>query len=181
MPKLMVIRHSLAEANEQGILMGTKLDSPLSEMGKHVALQKGEALKAEKFFPDKVFTSKLARAKQTAEIILTTLGISVPIIELVSLNERDFGKYDGKPYKYVLEAFKKEGDNPETVEPNKAFVSRVLEGYEQIRRGTTGTTLVVTHSNPEIVMQNAALNPDYLEKYWELGDPAYCEGFTYEF
>lgn len=181
MARLMVIRHSLAKANEQGILMGAKLDSPLSDNGRDVARKKGEALKAEGFVPDKVYTSKLARAKQTAEIILATINVSVPIVELPSLNERDFGMYDGKPYKFVLDAFEKEGDNPETIEPVEAFVGRVLEGYEQIKRKTTGTTLVVTHSNPEMVIQTAALNPDNVQKFWELGDPAYCEGFTVEF
>ena len=180
MPRLTVIRHSLAKANEQGILMGATLDSPLSEKGISVAAQKGKALRAEGFTPDKVFTSKLTRARQTAEIILTTLGLSIPIIELESLNERDFGKYDGQPYKYVIEAFEKEGDNPETIEPVDAFVNRVSAAYEQIKKETTGTTLVVTHSNPEMLMQTLALDPDNLDKFWELGDPAHCEGFSIE-
>ena len=160
--------------------MGSKLDSPLSEKGRALAAQKGESLKAEGFVPSKVYASKLMRAKQTADIILATLGVSVPVVELASLNERDFGKYDGKPYKHVLKAFDEEGANPETIESVDAFVSRVLEGYEYIKHEMNGATLVVTHSNPEMVMQAAALSPSNLQKFWELGDPPYCEGFTVE-
>lgn len=157
--------------------MGSKLDSPLSEKGRQIAAKKGDALKQAGFSPDKVYTSKLKRARETAEIILSSLGATPTITELESLNERDFGRYDGQPYKYVLDAFEREGENPETIETVDNFVRRVVAAYEDIKQSTTGTTLVVTHSNPEMVMQTAAFNPDKLQRFWELGDPAYCEGF----
>ena len=181
MANLTVLRHSLAIANEQGILMGTKLDSPLSENGIALARAKGAKLKAEAFVPDRVYTSKLKRAKETAEIILDVLGVSIEIIELESLNERDFGEHDGKPYKSVLDAFEKYGENPPTIEPVQPFIDRVSAALDQIKNDTTGTTLVVTHSNPVMVMQTAIYNPDNLLNFWELGDPANCEGFTYDF
>lgn len=180
MAEIMIIRHSLAKANEQGILMGAKLDSPLSEKGQELAKQKGKSLKAKNYTPNRVYVSGLARTRQTAEIILDVLGVSVPVIELTGLNERDFGIYDNKPYKFVLDAFEKEGDNPETVEKVDVFVQRVMEAFEQIKREAKGRTQVVTHSNPEMVMQTAVENPANLQHFWELGDPAYCEGFEYK-
>lgn len=181
MASILVIRHSLALANEQGILMGAKFDSPLSDKGRLVARQKGERLRAEGFKPDKVYTSQLTRAKQTAEIITEQLGVHVTATALGALNERDFGAHDGKPYKSVLDAFEKYGQDPPTIETVTSFVSRVAGAWEQIKRETTGTTLVVTHSNPEMVMQTLTFNPADVMKFWELGDPAYCEGFVYEF
>jgi broad specificity phosphatase PhoE len=181
MSRLVILRHSLALANEQGILMGAKLDSPLSEKGKEIARQKGISLRAEGFAPNRVYTSKLSRAVQTADIILQELGSSVPITRLDALNERDFGKHDGKPYKFVIEAFEKYGDNPPTIEHVQPFVNRVISALETIKLDTTDTTLVVTHSNPVMVMQTAIFEPDKLTKFWELGDPAYCQGFVYDF
>ena len=181
MAKLLVIRHSKARANEQGILMGIKLDSPLSENGITLAQKRGQELHSQSFVPDRVYTSKLKRAKQTAQIILDELGVTTEIIELTSLNERDFGEHDGKPYRFVLEAFEKYGENPPTIEAVRPFIDRILEGLTQIKEETSGTTLVVTHSNPVMVMQTALFNPGDLEHYWELGDPEYCQGFTYEF
>jgi broad specificity phosphatase PhoE len=161
--------------------MGAKLDSPLSEKGIELAKQKGIALRAEGFRPNRVYTSSLLRAKQTARIILDEIGVDARVIELSDLNERDFGKHEGKPYKSVLDAFEKEGANPATVETVDIFVQRVLRAFEHIKDETTGTTLIVTHSNPEMVLQTAIENPDNILKFWELGDPHYCEGFAYEF
>lgn len=181
MPELMVIRHSRALANEKGILMGSKLDSPLSENGINLAKVKGRELLDQAYTPDRIFTSKLKRAIQTAEIILQELDVKTEIIQLENLNERDFGKYDNRPYKFVLEAFAKHGDNPPTIEQVIPFEKRVLSALERLKQESTGHTLVITHSNPVLVMQKAIFDPDNLGKFWEQGDPAYCEGFTYEF
>ena len=179
MPTLSVIRHSMAQANEQGILMGAKFDSPLSLKGIEIAKAKGEYFKKNGFKPDRIFTSKLTRAKQTAEIILNELGIATEIVELEDLNERDFGQYDGKPYNFVLDAFAAHGENPPTIETIEHFVSRVMKAFEYIKQETIGTTLAVTHSNPEMVMQTAVFRPGNIQRFWELGDPAYCEGFDF--
>lgn len=181
MPQILVIRHSLAQANEEGILMGAKFDSPLSEKGREVAAQKGRTLLAEGFMPDRVFTSELTRAKQTADIIIQELGITLKTEAMPGFNERDFGVHDGKPYLSVLAAFETYGDNPPTVEPATTFVARVMEAFQFVQAETTGVTLIVTHSNPEMVMQTAVYNPDATQEFWKLGDPAYCEGFTYTF
>lgn len=183
MPEMLVLRHAKAKANEQGILMGSslKMNSDLSKAGVSMAHAKGVKLRKASFRPDRVYYSELARAKQTAEIILQELGIAIDITPLAALNERDFGKYDGKPYKFVLEAFDKYPVDPPTVEPVNKFIARVLDGFNRIKSAASGTTLVVTHSNPVMVMQTAAFNPDMLERFWELGDPEYCEGFTYQY
>lgn len=179
MSQLAVIRHSKAQANEDGILMGAKFDSPLSPNGIELARQKGQALKAEGFAPDHIFCSQLQRAIQTAEIIKKELELGLEITQLPGLNERDFGEHDGKPYDSVLKAFEQYGNNPPTIEPVQPFVDRVLSALEEIKQAS-GTILVVTHSNPEMVLQAALLKQVPIEKFWELGDPPYCEGFETE-
>lgn len=182
MPSLTVLRHSLAAANEQGILMGAsrQVDSPLSEKGIALAKAKGASLKAAGFRPDKVFTSQLARARQTAEIILDELGSDADIIELPELNERSFGQYEGKPYAAVFEAFDKYGDNPPTIETAAAVRERVSAALARIKQETTGQTLVISHSSPVMALEAMLLHPEMLAQYWDREDPAYCEGFVYE-
>jgi broad specificity phosphatase PhoE len=177
MPSITVIRHSVAVANEQKILMGAKFESPLSDKGREIARQKGAALKAAGFIPDRVYTSELTRARQTAEIILAELKAAPIITELLQLNERDFGEHDGKPYDSVLQAFATYGENPPTIETVEDFVARVSEAWEMIKADAGQCTLVVTHSNPEMVLQTLAFNPQNVNRFWELGDPTYCEGF----
>lgn len=180
MPTLLFVRHSKALANEQGILMGAKLDSPLSSKGILLAKEKAQLLRKQGFAPAKVYTSRLKRAIQTAQIFVEELGVDVEIAQLTELNERDFGIHDGKPYESVLAAFAKYGDNPPTIEPVTAFIDRVLKALEQIKHEASGPTLIVTHSNPLMVLQTALLYPQWLQRFWELGDPEYCEGFSYE-
>jgi len=183
MPQILFLRHAQAVANEQGILMGSslKVDSPLSDKGIETARRKGGELRKASFVPDKVFCSKLNRSKQTTDIILEELGVKTEIIQLAELNERDFGQYDGKPYNFVLEAFEQHGDNPPTIEPVDAFEKRVIKGFETIKQQTTKTTLVVSHSNPVMVIQTYVYKPENLQNFWEQGDPDYCEGFIYDF
>lgn len=159
--------------------MGAKLDSPLSAAGIALAHAKGAALKAAGYTPTKVYSSQLLRAKQTLAIILEELGITLAAVELADLNERDFGVYDGKPYKYVLEALEKYGDTPPTFEPTEAFTQRVCRALDEIKQATDGTTLVVSHSNPVMVMQTVLEEPDRLAEFWYRGDPPYCEGFEH--
>jgi len=159
--------------------MGATFESPLSDAGRTIAQHKGKLLRAEKFRPVTVYTSTLSRAMETAELIVKELGVTPNFITLAGLNERNFGKYEGKPYKEVLDAFEREGEDPDTIEPVEAFVTRVLSAWEQVIHAVEGTTLVVTHSNPEMVMQAVCTQPEMLQTFWELGDPAYCEGFTW--
>lgn len=161
--------------------MGAKFESDLSPQGEEIAHAKGVQLKDSGFYPERVYTSQLRRTKQTADIILKVLGIEVEPINLTDLNERDFGDHDGKPYSSVIEAFNMYGENPPSIENVSTFVQRVTTAWDQILAESPGVdTLVITHSNPEMVLECLATKKEQLERFWELGDPAYCEGFEYQ-
>jgi broad specificity phosphatase PhoE len=181
MPQLNVIRHSLTIANEQGLLMGSVLNSALSNKGMALAHAKGLSLKKSGYTPKKVYTSKLLRTKQTAEIILEALGVDIEIVELAWLNERDFGEYDGRPLQDLLDGFDTHGPNPPTVETVDHFVERIVAGLQDVQHEAPSHTLVVTHSNTINVMKAALFNPQSLQTYWETDNPEYCEGFDYKF
>lgn len=181
MPLITIIRHSLTTANEQGLLMGSRLNSPLSEKGKALARAKAQALKQEGFVLKKVYVSKLLRTKQTAEIILQELGFDIEIQELEGLNERDFGLYDGKLLQELLDGFDVYGPNPPTVESVDHFVARVVACLDRIKNETNNSTLVVTHNNTANVMKAALFNPENLQRFWETTNLEYCEGLTYKF
>jgi broad specificity phosphatase PhoE len=178
---LTVIRHSLTTANEQGLLMGSRLNSPLSEKGKELARVKALSLKKQGFIPEKVYTSMLLRTKQTAEIILEELGLDIEIIELKDLNERDFGKYDGRLVQELLDSFDNFGPNPPTVETVDHFIKRVTSCLERIKSETKKSTLMVTHTNNINVMKSALFDPENLRTFWQTSNPEYCEGIVYKF
>ncbi len=90
--KLVIIRHGETEMNKEERLQGSRnKDIPLNDEGrKEVARLRDELL----IFPQKIYTSPLIRAKQTALII--NERFNVPLIEDPLLVERDFGTLSGK-------------------------------------------------------------------------------------
>ncbi|MBL8122048.1 histidine phosphatase family protein [Candidatus Saccharibacteria bacterium] len=181
MPKIVVIRHSIAIANEQKVIAGATLDSPLSEAGRALAVQKGKRLAVESFRPAAIFSSPMQRTIQTAQIILDELSLDLPVQPLPGLNERSFGDYEGTSYEETIAAFDRYGDNPPSVEPVEVVIRRIIQTFEDIKRETTGTTLIVTHSAPVMILQAYLFRPDMLSHYWHIGDPANCEGLTHSF
>ncbi len=104
MPKLVIFRHGQTVFNEQGLLTG-QTDVALTERGCEEATDAGSWLRHIKF--DKVYTSSLSRAVETAEL---TLEASSPMNDHLKdemgawsllkhdvLMERDLGHFSGQP------------------------------------------------------------------------------------
>jgi broad specificity phosphatase PhoE len=181
MPTYNIIRHSTTIANQNGLLIGSKTNSPLSQDGVAIAQTKAISLKSGGFVPKRVYTSQLSRTLETAQTILEELDLEIEIIQLEGLNERDFGKYDGSLIQEVLDAFDTYGPNPPTFETVDHFVDRISKCFEQIKNESNVNTLIVTHSNAVNVLKAALYEPELLHKYWLQDTPKYCEGFTYSF
>ncbi len=122
MAKLILVRHGQSIWNDRNLFTGW-VDIPLSQKGIFEALDAGEKLS--KFNIDIVYTSKLARALQTALIILSKLDTKktpviihtkgkmkkwsnyasdiqiIPIIQKKALNERYYGQLQGLNKKEV--------------------------------------------------------------------------------
>jgi 2,3-bisphosphoglycerate-dependent phosphoglycerate mutase len=96
MPKLILVRHGQSEWNEKNLFTGW-VDVSLSEVGIKEAKRAGELLKESGLKPDILFTSKLSRAIQTANLALDKAGFSYIDVERSwRLNERHYGALQGK-------------------------------------------------------------------------------------
>ncbi len=94
MKKIVLIRHGESTWNKENRFTGWT-DVDLNEQGRVDAKTTAEALKDIQI--DQAFVSKLKRAQQTLEIILSEIGQSeVPTTQTAALNERDYGIYTGK-------------------------------------------------------------------------------------
>jgi len=93
---LYLCRHGESEYNEKRIIQG-HIDTFLTPKGTFQARLAGEHLK--KYKIDKIYTSDLRRAYQTATVIGDILGIE-PIVDK-RIREMSFGQWEGKAYETI--------------------------------------------------------------------------------
>lgn len=144
-----IIRHGQTELNAARIMQG-KSNYPLNETGIAQAEEAAEWFQKHNITFDRIFSSPLKRAIQTAEIVT---GGSVPIKTDERLVEMDYGPYDGislvdPPEELVrfLSDFKNV-PAPEGMEPLADVVKRGGDFIESVKEECAeGNTLIATHA-----------------------------------
>jgi len=175
MPKLVLVRHGQSIWNLQNRFTGW-IDVPLTEKGKEEAFKAGELLKDIRFHV--AYTSVLTRAQETLKIILEVIGLNIPIIKDIALNERHYGALQGmnkdearkKWGAEIVHLWRRSYDIPppegeslkDTAARTIPFLERAILG--DIRAGNN--VLVVAHgnSNRSIVMHLEELSPEEIIK-----------------
>lgn len=94
MKRLYYLRHGQSQANVDGVYAGWS-DSPLTETGRQQAHQAAEV--AKRLQIEKIFSSDLSRALETAEIVADALGMQRnEVIKTRKLREGGVGELAGK-------------------------------------------------------------------------------------
>ena len=91
---LVLVRHGQSEWNAKNLFTGWE-DPGLTPKGALEAKKAGVVIKNLGISFDLIFTSALIRAQLTGSIILDEIGIEVPTIQNVALNERYYGDLQG--------------------------------------------------------------------------------------
>lgn len=116
--KLHLIRHGLTRGNLEGLYVGGGTDLPLCDEGR----QDLEVFKSRFVYPapDTVFTSPLARAVETADILFpaATHRLVVP-----QLREANFGVFEGRR----MEDLVKDPEFARWMDPTSGFVPEGAE------------------------------------------------------
>ena len=147
MTALLLVRHGETDWNADGRLQG-HTDRPLSDYGRRQARELAGALEGEEL--EAIYSSDLARARETAEIVGERLGL--PVVVDPDLRATDWGTWEG------LTAV--ERDLVEFVgEPTEAHQERILGALRRIseRHRGEGRVLVVTHGGSMRRVQTAAI------------------------
>jgi probable phosphoglycerate mutase len=137
---LALIRHGQTEWNRELKLQGST-DIPLNDTGRQQAREAVDLLAAEPW--DAIVSSPLSRARETAEIIASGLGITLgPTYDL--LTERNYGAAEGATAEIVAERWpdrKYPG-----LEPLESVVDRGTRALEQVAADFGGArTILVCH------------------------------------
>jgi broad specificity phosphatase PhoE len=145
--RLLLVRHGETDWNADGRLQG-QTDRPLSDFGRTQADRLAGELAEEEL--EAIYSSDLARALETAEIVAERVGL--PVLLDPDLREKDWGTWEG------LTAV--ERDRVEFVgESTEAHQERILRALRRISEGHPdgGSVLVVTHGGSMRRVQTAAL------------------------
>ena len=164
---LYIIRHGKTEMNAKMLMQG-RSDHPLNEAGIAQAEEAAERFAEMGVRIDKVYTSPLVRALQTAKKIAPDAEITVD----ERLIEMDYGPYEGmdlmNPAPEVIDFFMDfvNVPAPEGMEPLPAIVKRLGNFLEEIvKEAESKNILISTHA---IAMKGALeyLTPDSNGAYW---------------
>ena len=94
MNQLLLVRHGQTDANSQNIVQG-RIENDLNQTGKTQAAHCGLFLRDLRLPVDAVYSSPMSRARETAAIIVSAMGSTLPVIIDENLTERHFGALDG--------------------------------------------------------------------------------------
>ena len=160
-----VIRHGQTKLNNAKLLQG-RSDLPLNETGMEQARAAGHWLAGQGVSFQRVYSSPLVRAIQTAELVAP----GVPVVADDRLIEMDYGPYEGSdlqnPAPEIIEFFSDFVHNPapDGMEQLSEVVARTGEFVEELN-GASDNVLISTHA---IAMKGILeyLTPTSHGSYW---------------
>ncbi len=164
--RLLFARHSESEANVQKMVTAQN-DVPLTQKGRKESEQLAQKLKKEKSI-QRIISSPLSRAKETADIIGSTLGIQVEVWDETSAI--DAGEVAGTPIDFthsVLERMQKQ----KTGESMKDLEVRAKEFWKKISDldPADGDILIVGHGvmTALIFAVRDGVQPKHFPHFWK--------------
>jgi len=137
------IRHGESEANVRKVFAGQKDDSILTKKGEEQALATAIEIKKEEIKIDKIYSSPLKRAYETAEIIAKEIGFDISnIITESRIIEYDMGNLSGTPWHTISSTILVDAENAEDPE---MFKNRVCACVEELSK-LPENILLVSHA-----------------------------------
>jgi broad specificity phosphatase PhoE len=164
---LLLVRHGETDWNRDGRWQGHS-DTHLNDVGRRQAAR----LAAELDGVDVVYSSDLARARETAEILAARLELPIRIDP--RLRERSFGTWEGKTRPEIEAVFAAaharwlagEGPGADDAEPFADFAARVHAFLrEVVERHPGETVLIVSHGGSIRVVHALAQGLDYVQDH----------------
>jgi probable phosphoglycerate mutase len=160
--RILLARHGETEWNRVGRWQG-QADEPLNETGRRQAAELAERLAGDGITA--IYTSDLARARETADAVARRLGLEV--VEDAGLREIDVGSWSGLTRAEVEQRFPEgfarwlRGEIGHDGETREQLTDRVVAAVERIAaEHPSETILVVTHGGAiRAIRRHAAGDP----------------------
>jgi probable phosphoglycerate mutase len=148
MRRILLVRHGETEWNALGKLQG-HTDVPLNDTGRDQARALAAGLGAAGITA--VWTSDLARARETGEIVAAALGLAAPAVD-PELRERRFGVFEGltrdeceSQHPDAWQAWRAQTGTPPGGEPRAEAAARLARALDRIATTQGGPVVVISH------------------------------------
>jgi broad specificity phosphatase PhoE len=180
--KLLLVRHGETDWNRDGRWQGGS-DTRLNDLGRQQARALAEQLDGE---IDVLYSSDLARARETAEIVAAELGLEVRLDP--RLRERGFGSWEGLTTIEIEERFVDahrrwlagEGAGADDAEAFEDFSARVEDFLSDVLRLHPGEeVLVISHGGSIRVIHALAAGVDYVRDHRLIPGVPHCSVARY--
>ena len=169
MGKLILIRHGQTDMNKDQLYYG-RLDVPINETGKEQAENTRKNLVELEIDYDKIYSSPMKRAYETAEIVNYK---NLEIEKDNELREMDFGIFEGLSYKEIIKKYPEEMEKLKKDWKTYSYVTgenpfmlqkRALKFLEKIDKNKNN--MVVTHWGIICTLLSFLFSSE-LEGYWK--------------
>lgn len=147
MKRLYLLRHGQTEFNVKKLVQG-RCDSPLTDLGRQQAQAAAEWLKAHGVVPDKVVSSPLGRAMDTASLVACEiLGPDATVEPCEGIIERGYGTFEEGPHDALPTDVWDPGDDlvPFGGEGSRALQERMVDTLTNLMG--IETLLAVSHGS----------------------------------
>lgn len=164
MKRLYLLRHGQTEFNVKKLVQG-RCDSPLTDLGRKQAGMAAAWLKAHNVVPDKVVSSPLGRAMDTASLVATELlGPDAAVEPCEGIIERSYGTFEEGPHDALPTDVWDPGEDliPFGGEGSHALQERMVGALTNLM-GAEGieTLLAVSHGSASLQFIKAAAPEDF--------------------
>ncbi len=149
MKRLYLLRHGQTEFNVKKLVQG-RCDSPLTDLGRQQARAAAAWLKAHGVVPDKVVSSPLGRAMDTASLVATELlGPDAAVEPCEGIIERSYGTFEEGPHDALPTDVWDPGEDliPFGGEGSHALQERMVATLTNLMRAKGKTLLAVSHGS----------------------------------
>ncbi|MCL2470073.1 MAG: histidine phosphatase family protein [Alphaproteobacteria bacterium] len=136
-----MMRHGESQSNAEGYAAGS-FDTPLTEKGRHQALDARRIFETLTPRPALIAHSHLSRAKDTAQIL--NQKTNLPEIETPLIAEQCYGDWMGQPWEDLRDRLMS-GEKPPNGESMDMLTSRAIKGLSEILSLPDRPPLIVTH------------------------------------
>lgn len=164
MKRLYLLRHGQTEFNVTKLVQG-RCDSPLTDLGRQQAGMAAAWLKAHNVVPDKVVSSPLGRAMDTAGLVATELlGQNSAVEPCEGIIERCYGSFEEGPHDALPTDVWEPGEDlvPFGGEGSQALQTRMVATLTNlISAENVETLLAVSHGSASRQFIKAAAPEDF--------------------